>query len=743
LSNKKYIQDIIDGLPLDQKAEGPNVELTFVNPCKGGPGTVSGNKSTRSQDYPATKQNDTVFNRFWDLAADNTDGAQFKSAERVVNGMTVFKGLAQMTSVDTQGRFYERHGKMYKVAYFGGAADWFLLLKDKELGRDLEWSGAVHNFVSPNIVGGWNATFSPVQQWAYGIIKWSDWGYEVGSDIRVEVFQSTALIQIKQTIDKIFNSIGYSISSNFFDTDVFAGYVMPVPFADKYPQEYSEAFLNIEANKTILTSVSASTIGTGIVYDTQTKFPSVGPNPFVTSTPGTILPIGNTSQYTAPDNGFYQFDFSITIANVVGSPNVNFGIITNAPGNPNGPIKIIGVPVAGQYQASTVLQLSAGDVVEFFFAASITPLSGDSFDITGGTLSVIGEATIGPGTSIDFTYLLRDWKITDFIKGITHAFNLCWETDTARGIITVEPKDDYLLPDRNAASTSLEQGFYISNTNDKQFKRDYEKQGRVTNQKDEAQTQFFRWKEDSNDPTAEFIDSQEDLPALSAQYILPDDRFKQDTETFDNPFFAATVHLFDQTITDDSSEPIISVPLIWPVNYRENPTAEDPNYEVEPRLLWFGGQRGGIDGIFKVADSSTGTVVTSEPQWPALFFVNFNDPTGLDASLSFSDITIQGNDVQGHLRRFYLRDMARKRVGKKVLEWFYFNELDIINLTFRNKIFLNGNLLILQEVQSWSPLVDRSTKSILKYDAADTEDDVNAIENSLQNGFISDFPTEE
>ena len=730
---------MVDGQEVDLPAELPNIELSFS--LQDSIGTTQGARSTRSLNLPATKQNDTIFGRWWSVGEDNLTSAEFKKSSIEVNGLPILNGQAQLKEVSTKGVRYERQGKQYKVSFFGDNADWFLALKDKELGLDLDWSTEIHTLGSLLISTRYNADPALVN-YCYTIVKWRDWTGGTGD--RVDVLQSTPALFVKAILDKIFASVGYTLSSSFMSTTVFARYILLAPLVDKYPQAYSEDYLNVRANKTTTNTLPGTAIAnfTGLDYDTQTFAPNLGPNPYSPSVAPTVLippgPPVLTSRYTAPEYGFYEFRMSAIVTGITGPTTFGFTPISAAPGFPStftGNLYTVGIADNGtRFTYSVVGELNAGDVVEFFFSGGASAV----FDVTGGNLEVIGESVIRDGSRIDFQYLLRDWKITDFLKGLTEAFNLMWQTDTATGVITVEPKDSYILTNRAAATSTLVQGFYQDTTTDTTPKLDFEKDGRVFAVNDTSETQKFKWKQDGSDPTQDFINENEDIEVYAAEYDLPIDRFKQATEERENSFFAATLHLFDRQVTAASSTIIVQVPLIWSDNYLENNTSDEPNYNVEPRLLWFAGQRGAgqTDGTIKVSVGA----IDSEVIMPAAFFVNYNDDSGLDVSLSYSDETVLGGlVVTGMLQRFHLRDMARLRAGKRRNEWIYYNETDILGLDFRPKILINGDPHLLQEVQGYSPIIDRSTKVVLIYDQCDDAADVAAIEDSNQTGVVSDF----
>ena len=656
-----------------------------------------------------------------------------------MNGTQVLSGKVQLKSVTGIGVKYGFRGDNYAVSFVGDNADWFLLLKDKQLGRDLDWTIENHTFDGPTIQSGLNQF--PVDGYAYGVIKTKDWANNDGPPDyknRVSLFECTPLLFIGRILEKAFNSVGYTLLTGFFANPVNERYVLPVILPEKYPQEFSEDYLNIIAEKNVPTLVNSFPVLQGFDFDNQVKTPPIS-NPFLLSIAPTLpgITAGNTGQYTALNDGFYSFTIRVEVNNIIGTPDLNIGILTTS-GSPNGVQYIIGTVTAANngdiFEVNVIAEMSAGDVAEFFIGVNgINTV--DSVELLGN-IEVIGEAKISDGSPIDFRYLLNTWKITDFIKGLTAAFNLCWETDADLRTVLCEPKDNYLVTNRATSITAIVPGFHVNNSNDLTPKVDLKKEKRTQAKNEVAEVQQYRWAQDSADKTAEAQNSLEKLPFDSSQYILPLNRFKKDTEENENPFFAPTLMYYDETIRPDGEELTPLIPLLFPDDYTVNRNAEENNVIFKPRILWYGGQRGD-DGEFKVIDQNGSP---TDFLLPALFFVNYNDPTGLDVSLNWSDLTIRGNLVQGQMRRFYLNDLARKRKGKETELSMYWNEIDILELSFRNKIFINNKLFLLKEINSYSPIIDRSTKTILVYDTAAEQEDVNRIENTLSIGYILDFP---
>jgi hypothetical protein len=691
MSNKKYIELNINGIIADLPAEGIDIQMTYVNPCAGGFGTISGNKSERSFNLPATKQNDSIFESYWNESQVNPAAVEEKDGAVYVNGVEILSGKVQLKTVEGIGVRYDFKGKNYQTSFVGNNADWFLLLKDKELGRDLDWTAENHTFDGTTIQSGFNQ--APANGYAYGVIKlkgWANLESPPNTGYLVSLFECTPLLYIGHILNKIFNSIGYTLNSTFWANFVNERYVMPVPLPEKYPQDYSEDRLNIIAIKNIPVTINSTNVYAWD-FDVQTKIPPIS-NPFQLSVPATlpVSGVGNTGQYTAPNGGFYSFTLRLSTNNVSGTVLVNITITTTS-GSPIPPTYTIGPVSSGMtYDATVIAELEAGDVVEFYYAVQVLGIG--SVDITG-EVEVNGEAQITDGSPIDFTYLLNTWKQTDLIKGVTAAFNLCWETDPDLKTVLCEPKDNYLLTNRAVASSGIVAGFHSDNTNDLTYKVDLSKEKRTTAKNEVSEIQKYQWLQDGGDKTAESQNNLEDLPFDGGRYNLPANRFKKDTEEYTNPFFAPTLMYYDETIRPEGEELTPLIPLMWPDDYTKNRNADQNGVNFEPRILWFGGQRGG-DGKFRGINPS-------------------GSPTTY---------------------------LLPAREGKEIEISMYWDELDILGLSFRPKLFLFNNLYILKEINSYSPVIDRTTKTTLVYDLPPEQEDVNRIQNTLSIGYIIDFP---
>ena len=248
--------------------------------------------------------------------------------------------------------------------------------------------------------------------------------------------------------------------------------------------------------------------------------------------------------------------------------------------------------------------------------------------------------------------------------------------------------------------------------------------------------QAFRYKADDNDLTAKALQDNSPVKLYECDYNLPDNRFEVGEDSQENEFFAATVHVYDNQIKADSSQVVPQIPLFWSKDFNKDQVWSEFLDNYEPRILYFAGQRGGIDGTIRIF-WGTGA---SEIELPACFAVNYNDNSGgLDPNLSYCNQTVNGATSQGLTEKYYIKSMARKRSARLRECYFYLNDIDIATLSFRPRIYLDGVWWLVREVLSYNPLSNQSTKVVLYLDEADNDSDYTQLTHSPILGVVNYF----
>jgi hypothetical protein len=310
-------------------------------------------------------------------------------------------------------------------------------------------------------------------------------------------------------------------------------------------------------------------------------------------------------------------------------------------------------------------------------------------------------------------------------------FNLRFEATPANGFLSIDPADPYLYRQLTpyVVTQQVNDGFYATPTADSTQGLDLEPGAELFNVIDVPEVTIYSYITDGETET--YKEENNILGIYTAQYTLPQDRFNREIDEKENPFFAKTISTNDFTIQGAAATSSLQIPLIYPQNYVLDPTATEINRDIQPRILYFGGFRN------LLTDSTVNyTFFPGLPLAPPIsFMVNYNNPG--DFSLSFASETVQNQIVPGLFESFWLQEYARKRIGKRLEAFYFWDLLSINSLSFRNKLLIDGIEWILLKIDGYSAQSDTSTKTWLLREQGPTQEDVDAIENTIITGLIN------
>lgn len=711
---KKYVNVVIDGkvVPLEP-VDGLPLSLRYE--IQQGIGRPVGSRSKQSFKFPPTKELQEIFGNFEETTLANETAAAFKPAYIESNGFPVLYGRAQLMPLNGISGQYRRKAKTYPVAFYGNNADWFVQIKGKLLS---DYSFTNHIYDIPTVGNGFVADYDSGDEFGYCLIKWKEWNTagQVGWD------EFTPFIFIRTFIDKIFADLGLTLVSSFFNLPFFKRLIMPIPLKP-YDAEFSEENINCQAERTpaqVFTQLSNAKVqynddSTGTNYDDGNNF-NTGSN-----------------SYTIPFSGFYNITGQINISGFSGAPAVgncvlyirkNGVTIASTSG-----INLNTAAVASVTFSGVMLGADVGQVVDVFLQTPDGGLGGGgsyTVNITG--LFTVQYVSTGPqlGFQVIFPLLFGKWKVTDFLTGLTEAFNLIWETNPQAGTVTAEPSDSYIAP----TAGTVFQGFYLD-----QFvfevdnRRDFKKESRVVPVNNTREQVLHTWKTDGDDPTVGEMDELNQVPIFGAVFNKDPDRFKTGIEENVNKFFHKTIHLADTDIQAGETGVVPQVPLIYAENvFDVGFTATETDYKANPRILYFAGVRPTTDGEINLAGVTSG--------FPKAFMVNYQDQAGTDPSLAYNDEVVQGNIVQGLLKRLFLQELMRQNAGKNVDDYFFIKEMEIAQLSFRAKWIIDGGKYILNALDGYNPTNDESTKGEIVLDVVPTADDELRVEGPVMPGVL-------
>ena len=170
------------------------------------------------------------------------------------------------------------------------------------------------------------------------------------------------------------------------------------------------------------------------------------------------------------------------------------------------------------------------------------------------------------------------------------------------------------------------------------------------------------------------------------------------------------------------------MPLVFGDDYNTVPDAE-PNYNLAPRLLYYAGRRSGLDGYVRLYDEASSAA--SAFDFPAAFMVNYNDPSGGDFNLSFSDeVTNYTNVMQGVFKTFHLQTYKRIELGKQYTTFVKWENKDITQLSFRRKGMIGSSNFIIQELE-YNPKSNSPARTVILYDEKPNVNDLSKVSNTI------------
>ena len=587
-------------------------------------------------------------------------------------------------------------------------------------------------------------------------------------------------IFVKDTLEKIFNDVGYAINSTFMNTDLFKRLVWLLPNF-----KYNNADERIS-----LFSYSNKFKGEGFVDNFSTTIP--GDNAYDWTSfsvdlndAGADFVLGTTYEnngwdvsngiFTAQEYGYYSIRLT------------NFGVWCQLTPYSGGIVTIdyvkleVQVRTVGHSTGSAWTTIdssqSGGDTFssssDFSGAFPFPPIDGSHWlnkgDLLRLRVKVKAKASFANALGIYFfgsstptstttsdnanaqyvieadtkrveygqTYDLKDvinknYKQVDFIKGVSHAFNLKMTTDSTTRSINIEPFDDFYKPYSKALDWTykLDRNKEIK---DKWLKSDLKR------------NVIFKYKTDSKDKKVEARGEQH-FDGIKDEYpyqkTLPK-TFEKGESKFENPFFAGTYNGIDQDTVLFSPTDTAYSAILWEENYSTNDNGRpDKGYDFQPRLLyWNKYSPTGMPSPFSTFDMYKFAAVQT---WASdIDYLNPNADSGIAGSI-ISNVYPQATSVNSDdvlspvltygnvwIRNFddVDRTYAGATTGEGLYQTYYRNMFemlksqprvrnvyvdlkitDIVNLDFRKLIYIDGVYWRVIKIVDYQANKNQSTK---------------------------------
>ena len=650
-------------------------------------GVTSGAYGKRSIKLPYTKKNAAVFQQW--AAPMQVEDAQYHLIARpcyiAINGITTFKGMAQLNGIDLIGKRSQRQGVSISVDLIGNNAVWIEEAKTKRV-RDLGWYDADHRLTDVGVTAGITASDADIDTYGYTLIKFKEWA----NPNHVLIDEFTNFLFVKHMVKKFFDLYGYTIQGNFFETDFAKRLIIPVPI-NPDTSEYSARHIMKGAFTT--------------------------PQPFLVPDFTGAISVDPSSHYTPAQLGYYLDDvgtFTVTLKVTVTSVTVGAGaaeigcfIGTTTP-FVVGTVSTTPFPSGlgvGVFYSTVDIQVTAADLGQYLIpTVAWLPAVFDYF----AEIEIIYLKQYLIGASIQFAEIIpKSWVIADLFKGLSECFNLVFDTDPEAQTVLIECRDDWYETQRLPTPQKVfHAGYYGATQKDRSLLRDFTK---------EAQISFdtpFRWYAQSykvDDPTVEALNATT-VPKIY-ENISHLNEVGIGTEEAENSLFATTIHNPDSAIISPTSTVTPIAPMVYGVNHLTE-TTTDGSYNETPRLLFWAGQNA-IYGAINVDFSG----VITDTLLPCSFVFNAGDVSGgFDPCLAYSDQRLNnGNVATGLSNVFYPKEIARISQFYTLTEYILLSIIDIVNFKFNEIWYIDGVKYIPTKIE-YNPL-GTAAKVVLRPDA--------------------------
>lgn len=624
----------------------------------------------------------------------------------LVDGLTQFRGYMKLNKINRSQQDLEKIS--YDVTLFGDVATIFGNLGDAKM-SDLSLSEYNHTYNKTTQKATWTNT-NYGSGYVYPMIN-----YRGTNPSSWDVNDFYPAVYLKTYIDKIFNYAGFVYSSTFLNSAEFKRYV--IPFSGDALRLTSTQITNRIFSATVTTNTSgvastASSLNSTIIFNNETV--DVG---------GVYDPV--TGYFTATSGGFYDFQFngSVTVDAVTAVTYAGTGFdvhclvnFVHVRGATTTTIPCAGfyVPAVGSFVqgynfgtftahgTSQNVQILTGDTVHVQIQAYI--MSGNTgtwgFNLLSGAKfnDRISNTIVTDGDTVDMSMVVPiDIRQADLLMSVIRMFNLFVEPDrTQPNKLIIDTYDDFY----GSGLTPIWEG--TDGNGMEIHKMDVSKQVQITPMGAlDALRYVISYSEDSDYWNRFYIDKWGEIYGQK-NYDVVNDFLKNVNEN--KVLFAPTPNIGSS-----------SHDRVYPEIVTLNSSGQQQATRSKLRLLYWAGS-------LTTSYSYTYTSVsgsTTETTYP--YAGHLDNPYTPSIDLSFwmpreiyylnSSGTTQytTNNLYNRFHAKHLTEITDKN-SKILTAFFRLRPIDIFNLSFRDKIFIDGQYYRLQKIYDYDPLSEGVTK---------------------------------
>jgi len=627
---------------------------------------------TKTIILPGTTNNNKLFGNIFDFNNANFDNpldanvlinfnAARNAAARIeIDGLQIMKGVLRLLEIIHVDGHIE-----YECALFGELGGFISSLGNKKL-EDLDFSDYDHTYSYTNIVNSWDA--SGGTGYCYPLI---DYGAVSTDKINFQYLTFKPALFVKEYLDKIFASSGYTYESTLFDSDNFKKLILPCN-QKQLTKQTSDV---LKLTKAIAQSMNEG--GTLDYVSYETKAGSL----FTASAGDTAFTYTGTPTLTTTLSIELFGSYSLSTRPLTISLRKNGTLITDSSQTYNGVDTLY-------YNKSVQVSFATNDVLQVRFSCILD--DGDEINVSDSTINVLNNvATTSPielgDTMVINNTIPRGIFQKDFITSIMKMYNLMLVEDKYKtNHLKITPYVD----------------FYTGTIIDWSDKLDHSKAIKIKPMSEiNARYYNFKYKQDNDfyneDYRKKFNEGYGDRVYDNGL------EFAKDSESVEIIF--APSPLYGTTTTDK----------IFPAIYKKsNENTKEDAMDHVARILMIKKITGVTSWNILNGATNLGSNTAylyaghlNDPINPSLD-INFGAPQQLFFNLTSGNLS---NNLFNNYYSPYMSEITDKD-SRLVTGFFHLNQIDIFNIDFSVFIFLDGGLYRLIKVYDYAPESNDTTK---------------------------------
>jgi hypothetical protein len=701
---------------------------------------------------PASKTNNSLFGHLYnlDVYIDNTTSVNFTpdfspnlktSAVLYVDGVEQFRGIVQLMSITKTDNL----DIVYNCQLLGELVDLFQRIGDEYL-TDLDFSAFDHAWTQANIESSWDTSITedggstPFELGNGYVYPHIDYGF--GSSVTNFSYKNyRPAIYVKEYIDAIFESAGFTYDSDFFTSSDFCSLI--VPFSNGTFQLTTEDIAERLFASSRTTSAQSFTTSATVIFNSESSDPSsqyntatgiftvgagldanynfhVELNPRIVLTPATsgvamyalhdyrvsaLLQVDTGGGYSTVNVGFStwrvnQFTTStdsdtdgtwITQVNSVGDGVIRFntGNLSLFAGD-KVRVRVSMTKLQSSNPAITIPIYLGKGATDYFYVSNTYYTGTEAYTVKTGSefRNNIDSPEYEFGNTINMNAVVpQNVKQKDFLLWIIRMFNLYIKQDEeVQNRLIIEPRDEFYT------STVVDWSDKLDTSNAMDIKPMAELEGK---------RYIFRYKEDKDYFNTLYQDSWRESYGQRTIDITND--FLRSDKVIEVGF--SPTPMVGNTVNDMVYPRILSID--------DNGTVKTTSANV--RILHYSGLKT-TNGTY-IIDYPSGS--TTYGEYPFAGHVdNALTPTldlswGVPAEIYWTSAWGAISYTNGNLVNKYWQkqiDETTDRNSKVITAYFNLNALDILSLDFAKLYYFDKQYFRLNKIIDYNPIQPQLTK---------------------------------